>query len=142
MNNQEAIERITSLENTLEKYFVISEKGRETFALAREALKNAKNDIELSRMTFGEIREVVGLPALYEGLAEEATELAHAALKIARILRGENPTPSGPEEARNATIEEFTDLIIYADVLGILCDPEIYSWKRDRMDRRIREANT
>lgn len=37
--------------------------------------------------------EAIGSPAMLEQLAEEATELAQAALKAARILRKENPTP-------------------------------------------------
>lgn len=37
--------------------------------------------------------EIVGKPAMFEQLAEEATELAQATLKMARKLRGENPTP-------------------------------------------------
>lgn len=34
-----------------------------------------------------------GEPALLEQLAEECSELAQAALKLARLERGENPTP-------------------------------------------------
>lgn len=35
----------------------------------------------------------IGLPATLEQLAEEAAELSQAALKVARIIRRENPTP-------------------------------------------------
>lgn len=44
-------------------------------------------------MTEISILDAIGEPAMYEMLAEEATELAHAAQKMARILRGEKPTP-------------------------------------------------
>lgn len=40
----------------------------------------------------------IGLPALLEQTAEECTELAHACLKEARRLRGENPTPKTTPE--------------------------------------------
>lgn len=33
------------------------------------------------------------------GLEEEATELAHAALKLRRVIDGSNPTPVTEEEA-------------------------------------------
>ena len=37
--------------------------------------------------------EKIGTSAKLEQLAEEAAELSQAALKLARVLRGENPTP-------------------------------------------------
>lgn len=39
------------------------------------------------------IIETIGEPALLEQLAEECSKLSQAALKLARKLRGENPTP-------------------------------------------------
>lgn len=57
------------------------------------------------------IKDLIGEPALLEQLAEEATELAQAALKAARILRGENPTPVTLAQARDKITEEFTDVI-------------------------------
>ena len=45
------------------------------------------------------IVETIGEAAALEQLAEEATELAHAALKLARAMRKENPTPVKKEEA-------------------------------------------
>lgn len=41
-----------------------------------------------------EMIDIIGRPAMLEQLAEEASELAKAALKLARIDRGENPTRS------------------------------------------------
>ena len=87
-----------------------------------------------------DIRKVIGLPAAYEGLAEEAVELAHAALKVARILRGDNPTPADLEKDKKAVREEYTDLMIYVFTLGIALDPGIYIDKIQRMRARIREA--
>ena len=48
------------------------------------------------------IAEKIGQAALLEQTAEEAAELSHAALKLARILRGENPTPVDAVNARKA----------------------------------------
>lgn len=52
------------------------------------------------------IAEKLPVPALLEQLAEEAAELAQAALKYARILRGENPTPVNVYKAHANLIEE------------------------------------
>ena len=48
----------------------------------------------------------------YEQVAEEATELAHAALKVARILRGERPVSEDTaiKTAMDHLIEEYADL--------------------------------
>ena len=51
--------------------------------------------------------EKIGAPAMCEQAAEECTELAHAALKLARAERGENPTPTKLEDCYAAVIEEW-----------------------------------
>lgn len=56
------------------------------------------------------ILEQIGEPALIEQWAEECTELAQAALKVARILRAENPTPVTLAKARQNLIEEMSDV--------------------------------
>ena len=63
------------------------------------------------------IAEEVGLPAVLEQTAEEAAELAHACLKLARFLRRENPTPVSEDEARRAVTEEYADVEVCASVL-------------------------
>ena len=60
----------------------------------------------------------IGLPALLEQTAEECAELAHACLKEARRLRGENPTPKTTPECWLAISEELTDLQICIEMLG------------------------
>ena len=55
------------------------------------------------------ITKSIGLPAVLEQVAEEADELSHAALKLARALRGENPTPVSVEEAYEKLLEELVD---------------------------------
>ena len=54
--------------------------------------------------------EKIGRPAMLEQLAEEASELAQACLKLARKERGENPTPKSKAECERELIEEFTKL--------------------------------
>lgn len=77
--------------------------------------------------------------ALLDQLAEEATELAHAALKVARILRAENPTPVTLREAESMVIEEWTDLCLVADVIGLNLDEDIYDAKLNRWISRLTE---
>ena len=85
-------------------------------------------------MTEISILDAIGVPAMYEMLAEEATELAHAAQKMARIQRGENPTPVTEEEARENLTEEFTDVIQCALELGLEADEEQISEKEVRFE--------
>ena len=81
-----------------------------------------------------------------EMLAEECTELAHAALKLARAERGENPTPKSMEECYAAVIEEWADVIICLGELSDLpwCNPDkwetVYDEKLKRMERRMADA--
>lgn len=96
---------------------------------------NFKGDFEVIR-TLGE-------PALLEQLAEECSELAHAALKMARKERGENPTPKTLYECFKALIEEMADVQLCIWVvetshgLDLRCNCDA---KRERWAKRIREA--
>lgn len=83
------------------------------------------------------IKELIGKPALLEQLAEEASELAKASLKLARILRHENPTPVTEKEANYNIIEEFTDVIQCARELGLKIDDEQMIRKHKRWQERI-----
>lgn len=76
--------------------------------------------------------DVIGKPAMLEQFAEEATELAKAALKLARIERGENPTPITKGEATLTVIEEYTDVIQCAEELGLLPNREQMEKKYER----------
>jgi hypothetical protein len=60
----------------------------------------------------GYILRNISKAALLEQLAEECTELAKAALKLARIERDENPTPVTRDEAIEALCEELGDVYI------------------------------
>lgn len=51
-------------------------------------------------------------------LAEEATELAKAALKLRRVYSGINPTPITEQEALENLLEEMADISTCIHVLG------------------------
>ena len=63
--------------------------------------------------------ERIGLPAELEQTAEECAELAKAAVKLARVLYGEKPTPVTEEQAEKDLIEEYSDVVQCAKELGI-----------------------
>ena len=83
----------------------------------------------------------IGIPAAYEGVAEEAIELAHAALKTARAWRDENPTPMGFDEGRQKVVEELTHLLWYLNELRILPNNVIYDQVSERFNQRWRDRN-
>lgn len=76
---------------------------------------------------------------LYDQLAEEATELAQAAIKMARILRAENPSPVTPEYAEQTVTEEYNDLM---NVIHLLGYPEDKDMQREKMRRWIERLNS
>lgn len=86
-----------------------------------------------------DIRKEIGTAACLEQLAEEASELAQAALKYARIVRGENPTPVTMEEAAKKITEEYTDLAVCVARVSDLCyvDYRLYTDKYHRWQERI-----
>ena len=92
----------------------------------------------------------IGKPALLEQTAEECAELAHACLKEARRLRGENPTPKTTPWCWLAISEELTDVQLCMELLegaGYGQDPvaaadqraaKLLRW-RDRLDKAAEE---
>jgi NTP pyrophosphatase (non-canonical NTP hydrolase) len=84
----------------------------------------------------GYIMRNISQAALLEQLAEECTELAKAALKLARIERDENPTPVTRDEAIEALCEELCDVY----VCEILCELDYdMSWRDidNHMDEKV-----
>ena len=90
--------------------------------------------------------DAIGLPAVLEQGAEECAELAHAVLKLSRIVRNENPTPSREGDVIKAIIEEYADLEVVMGELrrcGLINMADVYEvmerkqrrWK-ERMDER------
>ena len=68
---------------------------------------------------YEEIREKISREELLAQLAEEAAELAKAALKYRRILDGTNPTPISRTEAFDHLIEEIADVRLVVSVLDM-----------------------
>lgn len=69
----------------------------------------------------------LGKAELLAGLAEEAAELAQAALKYRRAIDGTNPTPKSEAEALAALYEEIADVTLYLGFLGLIADVAFYS---------------
>ena len=85
----------------------------------------------------------IGLPALLELAAEECAELAHACLKEARRLRGENPTPCAEEECYSKIVAEEADVQNCMKRLsrrGICGRRKDMEDKLDRWHQRLDEA--
>ena len=86
------------------------------------------------------IEDLIGRPALFEQLAEEASELSKAALKLARVLRRENPTPVTESEAIKSVIEEYTDVVHCAMEADLVIDPVQVEYKDERWRERIKNS--
>lgn len=65
------------------------------------------------------IRSRLDLGERLAQLAEEATELAHAALKLRRAYTGDNPTPVSAYDAFELLLEEVADVSTCLDTLEI-----------------------
>lgn len=85
------------------------------------------------------IIEEIGEAAMLEQLAEKCTELAKAALKMARIMRKENPTPVTEKEAIANIREEYTDVVQCAGELSLIVDEEQMARKHERWEKRVRD---
>ena len=59
----------------------------------------------------------IGKPVLLEQAAEECNELSHACLKMARKMRGENPTPKTMDEIKADITEEIADVMLCIEYL-------------------------
>lgn len=88
------------------------------------------------------VRENLSIAARYEQLAEEASELSQAALKMARIERGENPTSTSYCDAISNLYEEYADVLVAASsidippkVLDMIGQSKIKRWK-SRIENR------
>lgn len=85
-----------------------------------ELEKNEVVQIEIAHSScpIEEIRDLMPLDELLAQLAEEASELAQAALKYRRTLSNANPTPVGRKEAENMLLEEIADVKLCLHVAG------------------------
>ena len=67
------------------------------------------------------VRDHLDQPELLVQLAEEATELAQAALKLRRAYTGVNPTPITAKDAYQGLLEEIADVSNCITALGFDC---------------------
>ena len=82
---------------------------------------------------------MVGYAACYEALAEECMELAHCALKLARVLRGDNPVKEDGTIYLDKLDEEYTDVVSCAIALELKPNADISVWKWNRCKKRLEE---
>ena len=87
----------------------------------------------------GYMRDKIGDAAMLEQLAEECAELGQAALKLARVLRKENPTPVTSAEAQKNLSEEFTDVLICAAEFRLYPDIKQAQAKQERFEQRWKD---
>jgi NTP pyrophosphatase (non-canonical NTP hydrolase) len=65
------------------------------------------------------IKKEIPVTELLAGLAEEASELAQAALKLRRVFDKTNPAPTKEEEAIEHLWEEIADVKLYVSMLDV-----------------------
>lgn len=82
----------------------------------------------------------IGEAAMLEMLAEELAECSHEALKLARVLRHENPTPKTEKEVRASLREEWSDVVQCSKELNLDVDWNQIEMKRQRFEQRWKEA--
>ena len=89
------------------------------------------------------LHEIIGTPAMLEQTAEECVEMAHACLKLARHMRGENKVHKTIDEMYSNLSEEIADVSICMSELlsaGVISyetlDSDIIA-KKERTQKRI-----
>ena len=87
------------------------------------------------------ITEQIPVCELLAGLAEEAAELAQAALKLRRCYDGTNPTPADPDIQYECFLEEIGDVELYLDQMSINRQviADYKAAKLERWQRRLKE---
>lgn len=86
------------------------------------------------------IRRMLPRAEILAQLAEEAAELSQAALKFRRALGGVNPTPVTIPEAMEHLREEISDVMLCAELIGIVYDSDIMDSKYKRWVNRLLEV--
>lgn len=95
------------------------------------------------------INQQIGVEDLLLALAEEASEVSQAALKLHRKVYGKNPTPVSTIEASRNLLEEIEDIMLCWSVLrqqGVkdtipweCCLTRLQEQKLDRWVQRLKE---
>lgn len=93
------------------------------------------------------INDYLTTPDLLCQLAEEASELAQAALKLKRAMEGTNPTPMSVEECVANMDEEIADVAFLVDLMGynepehMLAQSCVVQRKKERWLKRLEAAH-
>lgn len=95
---------------------------------AREELHDVEAELETLRMAVRALEE--------KSLAEEAAELAQAALKERRALEDDNPTPVSYTDAHANLLEEVADVFVGLGELLSLADWETVAHTRAEKENR------
>ena len=83
------------------------------------------------------VREQLSPADQFGQVAEEAVELAHAAMKMQRILNGTNPTPVTEKEAMGKVMEEICDLYNALEVLKLDVSLKYEGIRKKKMARWV-----
>ena len=83
------------------------------------------------------LREQLQPAVLFGQLVEEAVEVAHAAMKMQRILNGTNPTPVTEKEALGKVMEEICDLYNALEVLKLDVNLKYEGIRKKKLDRWV-----
>lgn len=81
------------------------------------------------------ITEFLPQDELLAQLAEEASELGQAALKLRRILDGRNPTPTSYVQAVKNLNEEMADVRLCMDLITCKDDTVIAKFREEKESR-------
>lgn len=85
------------------------------------------------------VSDYLSVEEMLEQLGEEAAELSHAAQKLARAIRGTNPTPMTISCGWDNVGEEIADVAVCLDELELVPDTTLMFFKRDRWLKRLEE---
>lgn len=87
------------------------------------------------------IKDKIPVVEMLAGLAEEATELAQAALKLRRCYDQTNPTPADPDRQYECLLEEIGDVELYLDNLSInrMVINDYKAMKQKRWEERLKK---
>lgn len=93
------------------------------------------------------VRAKLSDPELLAQLAEEAAELAQAALKMRRVMDGTNPTPVTAQQAHNNLLEEICDVetcvaaLLYNTPTAVKVRADLRAEKLERWAERLVERD-
>lgn len=142
--------RICKVGNTFAALYYIRcnacENESEQFPSIKEAIDDWNDEFEdmLVDTTDEEIKNLLPETERLCQLAEEASELTQAALKLRRVMDGTNPTPKTYDEAKANLVEEVADIMCVVDLLlednDYIKIDKIIEAKKKRWIGRIKEA--